>query len=706
MINRAALFCDETKDYRTPCEADAGQRITFYFRTAKNGADTVYLIEYEKDGRKYERPMTRSHSDSLFDYYSCHFQVGYRPVQYCFRIRQDKDCCYYSRVGVKEQEEGPYFVVTPGFHVPEWAKGAVMYQIYVDRFCNGDPANDVETNEYIYIGKPVQRVKDWNSLPDAMDVGRFYGGDLQGVRDKLSYLKHLKVEVIYLNPIFVSPSNHKYDCQDYDHVDPHYGVICHDEDGLVDPADTDNDNAKKYAIRTAHPDNLTASDQLFCTLIKEAHALGIRVIVDGVFNHCGSFNKWLDAELIYQHEGEYPKGAYVSAESRYRNFFKFNNQKGWPFNESYDGWWSHATLPKLNYEESPELYQYIMDIGRKWVSPPFNADGWRLDVAADLGRTPEFNHKFWKDFRAAVKDANHEAVLIAEHYGDPSSWLGGDEWDTVMNYDAFMEPVSWFLTGMEKHSDEARPELFGDGRAFFKAMHYHMSRMQTPSLYTAMNELSNHDHSRFLTRTNRRVGRLASAGAQAASEGISYGRFRQGVVMQMTWPGCPTIYYGDEAGVCGWTDPDNRRTYPWGNENLELIEFHRYMTGIRKRYPAFRNGSLKELLAERDVIAYGRFLRGTTEDENCEGVVAVNVSSEWKTVRIPVWQIGVDDSFHMCRKMLTYEEGYNAGTLYLPVKDGFAELQLPPVSSAVLVAELEPEREAENGDNCVESQKK
>lgn len=107
--------------------------------------------------------------------------------------------------------------------------------------------------------------------------------------------------------------------------------------------------------------------------------------------------KWLDAELIYQHEGGYPPGAYVSDKSPYRNFFKFNNHGNWPFNDSYDGWWGHSTLPKLNYEESPELYRYIMDIGKKWVSPPFNADGWRLDVAADLGRTSEFNHQFWKD---------------------------------------------------------------------------------------------------------------------------------------------------------------------------------------------------------------------------------------------------------------------------------------------------------------------
>lgn len=688
MINRAALFCDETKDYRTPCEADAGQKITCFFRTEKNGADEVHLLEYRENGTEscfLEHTMQKSRKDSQFDYYVCQLLVGEESLFYCFRIRQAGEECFYNRMGVCEQAEEPFFRITPGFHVPEWAKGAVMYQIYVDRFCNGNQANDVVNNEYIYLGAPVRHAKSWDELPDVMDVGRFYGGDLQGVREKLSYLKSLKVEVIYLNPIFVSPSNHKYDCQDYDHIDPHYGVICQDADGLAGESDCDNRNAQKYAVRSAHPDNLTASDALFCSMIQEAHAMGIRVIVDGVFNHCGSFHKWLDAEQIYQKKGGYPEGAYLSEKSRYRHFFRFQNDAGWPCNKSYAGWWNHATLPKLNYEESPELCDYILEIGKKWVSPPFCADGWRLDVAADLGHTEAFNHQFWKRFRKAVKEANPEAVLIAEHYGDPSAWLSGNEWDTVMNYDAFMEPVSWFLTGMEKHSDEARPELFGDGRTFFDSMNYYMSRMQTSSLYAAMNELSNHDHSRFLTRTNRTEGRLASLGSAAASEGICYGLFRQGVVIQMTWPGCPTIYYGDEAGVCGWTDPDNRRTYPWGKEDLELIEFHRYMTDIRSRYPVFRSGSVKELLAEPGVIAYGRFQQ--EKDRVRAGVVAVNVQEEWKTIRLPVWELGLERKETLFRKMLTEENGYNVGTIAFITEDGFAELNLPPVSSMVLVTE-------------------
>ena len=293
----------------------------------------------------------------------------------------------------------------------------------------------------------------------------------------------------------------------------------------------------------------------------------MKIILDGVFNHCGSFNKWLDKERIYEQSEDYEKGAYVSADSPYRSFFRFNNEHEWPYNEFYEGWWGHNTLPKLNYEQSPELKEYILNIGRKWVREPYNVDGWRLDVAADLGFTEEYNHKFWKEFRAAVKAERPDALILAEHYGDTSRWLGGDEWDTVMNYDAFMEPITWFLTGMEKQSDSRRDDLYGNAEAFKNSMIYNMAHMPGPSLQTAMNELSNHDHSRFLTRTNRRVGRMNTLGSDAASQGIDKGVMREAVVMQMTWVGAPTVYYGDEAGVCGFTDPDNRRTYPWGKED-------------------------------------------------------------------------------------------------------------------------------------------
>lgn len=698
MINREALFCSATEDYRNPPEPDEDQDVLLRFRTGKDNAQHVYYVE---DGAEVE--IDKADSDELFDYYEYEITVGSDCVLYHFKVVNGQDSCIYNRLGVTDDDRSCFdFAIIPGFHTPDWAKGAVMYQIFVDRFCNGDESNDVRTCEYVYIGRPVNRVEDWGKNPTTMDVGCFYGGDLKGVWKKLDYIQGLGVEVIYLNPIFVSPSNHKYDIQDYEHIDPHFGVIVEDKDGLVAADAVDNGNAEKYVVRTASPRNLEASDRFFAEFVEEIHRRGMKVILDGVFNHCGSFNKWLDGEEIYARQGGYEPGAFLSKDSPYRSFFQFYDEKdsAWPRNKTYDGWWGHDTLPKLNYESSPMLVEYILDIARRWVSPPFNVDGWRLDVAADLGHTAEYNHEFWRKFRAAVKGANPDALILAEHYGDPGPWLEGDQWDSVMNYDAFMEPLTWFLTGMEKHSDSFSGELLGNGENFFNAMRYHMSRMQPSSILTAMNELSNHDHSRFLTRTNGVVGRIGTVGADAANRGVKVCVLREAVMVQMTWPGAPTVYYGDEAGVCGWTDPDSRRTYPWGHEDLELIEFHRYMIRIHKALPVLRSGAVKELLAGRNVIAYGRMLG------KYQAVVAVNNNAQERELELPVWQLGITGEAPLARLMLSTEEGYNVGALRYPVRDGMLKLKMPPYSAALfatyadeffpVVASVEPaEREEE-----------
>ncbi len=676
-IVRQALFSDENEEFRIPAEPDAGDTVTVRFRTARDNVDCVY---YQEEGQE-EIPLVKAESDELFDYYEYKITVAQHLVKYHFRVAKGDESCFYNRLGVcAENQECFNFRITPGFHTPDWAKGVVMYQIFVDRFCNGDSDNDVEACEYIYIGRPVYRVKNWNQNPSTMDVGCFYGGDLQGVWDKLDYFQELGIEVLYLNPIFVSPSNHKYDTQDYDHIDPHYGKIVKDGGERVRKDALNNDEASMYRLRSADRENLEASDEFFARLVEEIHRRGMKVIIDGVFNHCGSFNKWMDRERIYENSGSYEPGAYVSKESPYHTFFRFSDDNNWPYNEKYDGWWGHDTLPKLNYEESPKLYQYILDIAKKWISPPYNVDGWRLDVAADLGHTGEFNHRFWRDFRKTVKGVNPDAIILAEHYGDPSSWLMGDQWDTVMNYDAFMEPVTWFLTGMEKHSDEYNENLYGSGESFFHSMFYHMSRMQTQSVQTAMNELSNHDHSRFMTRTNRTVGRIGTAGPEAAERDINPGIFREGVLIQMTWPGAPTVYYGDETGLCGWTDPDNRRTYPWGHEDRGLIEFHKHMIALHKYYPALRRGALKQLAAEYQVISYGRFLG----DNRC--VAAVNNDDKDREIRIPVWEIGIGDNDHIVRVMLTNEIGFSIGPVIYKAENGILTVNMGPYSGILLVS--------------------
>ena len=675
-MNKTALFCDGTEGYVYPPEPKESELVTFRFRTAKDDVDRVGLVT-SADTYVMEKECTQGE----FDYYTFETRLGEEPFRYCFEVQSGTEKYYYGRCGISREILEYYnFVVVPGFSTPDWAKGAVMYQIFTDRFYNGDKSNDVETNEYYYIGDYSQRVTNWDKYPANMGVREFYGGDLQGVMDKLDYLQDLGVEVVYFNPLFVSPSNHKYDIQDYDYIDPHYGKIVDDGGEVLPNGVTDNSQATKYKKRTTGLKNLEASNELFIKLVEELHRRGMKVILDGVFNHCGSFNKWMDRERIYEGEEDYEPGAYVSADSPYRSYFRFFKEgpENWSYNANYDGWWGHDTLPKLNYEDSVKLENYILYIGRKWVSPPYNVDGWRLDVAADLGRSNEYNHEFWQKFRRAVKDANPNALILAEHYGDPSDWLKGDEWDTVMNYDAFMEPVTWFLTGMEKHSDEAREELLGNIDNFIGSMAHHMSNMLTPSLQVAMNELSNHDHSRFLTRTNHMVGRVEHLGPEAANEYVNKAVMREAVVMQMTWVGAPTVYYGDEAGVCGFTDPDNRRTYPWGHEDQELIAFHKEAIRIHKEHPALKTGSLKILGGEENILSYARF-KGHDRI-----IVVINNRSERAEVKVPVWEAEIPIKCRMKRLLYSYKDGYTTEYEEYLVEDGEVVANMGPHSALVL----------------------
>ena len=627
VFSKRALYSDTTENYVTPPEPAPYSRVKIAFRTKRSNVDRVFLV---CKGQK--NLMFKASSDAQFDYYEVKLQLDNEKISWYFEIQAGAITCYYDFRGVVKRPDEHYnFVLIPGFDTPDWAKGAVMYQIYVDRFCNGDPTNDVLTNEYHYIGAKSQHVEDWYRYPSSMDVRDFYGGDLQGVLDKMDYLEQLGVEVIYFNPLFVSPSNHKYDSQDWE---------------------TDNTHADRYILRTTDSENLEASDRLLSRVIEEAHKRGIRVILDGVFNHCGSFNKWLDRERIYENKPGYEKGAYISEDSPYHDYFSFHDNNRFPYNPTYDGWWGHDTLPKLNYEGSRQLEDYILQVARKWVSAPFHADGWRLDVAADLGHSPEYNHRFWAKFRDTVKEANPHALIVAEHYGDPSSWLQGDQWDTVMNY----------------------------ADSFVGAMAYHGANMAMPSWLTAMNELSNHDHSRFLTRTNRRVGRTNSLGAEAANHDVKKAVLLEAVVMQMTWPGAPTVYYGDEAGVCGFTDPDNRRTYPWGHEDKELLSFYKKMIAIHKKYRILRTGSLKFLWNDYQGLCYGRFSHIE------QMIVVLNNRDEGREVTIKVWPAGITrmEEVSMTRLIRSSQDGYNDRPKEIRARAGMVNLYLPPRSVTLL----------------------
>ena len=674
MINRKALFSDETSLFKTPYEPVAGDRVTLKFRTLKNDVSKVYAVINGVQRLMKKLPAGREISN--FDFYSVTFKCPAKTVKYYFMAYDDDDAVAFNRLGCVENAQEEYdFSFVPGFKVPDWAKGAVFYQIFTDRFFNGEKSNDVEDNEYYYTGGHSRKITDWNKPPEELDVNCFYGGDLQGVRQKLDYLQGLGVEAVYFNPLFVSPSNHKYDTQDYDHIDPHIAVIEDDLEHSMQFWEHNNGYAPKYIKRVISPKNLEKSNEYFAELVKELHRRGMRVVIDGVFNHCGSFNKWMDREGVYLYkEGYEEKGAYQSADSPYRSYFRFKKKEA---HSEYEGWWGFQTLPKLDYEHSPELVEFILSTGAKWVSEPFGVDGWRLDVAADLGHSVKFNHKFWQMFRKRVRSANPEAFIFAEHYGDPQGWFNGKEWDSVMNYDAFMEPVTWFLTGMEKHSESFDGSKLWDGNAFFESMFKNMSKFPRPALDSALNQLSNHDHSRFLTRTNGTVGTLKTSGSQSAGYNVDLSVMALGVLIQMTWPGSPGIYYADEAGQVGWTDPDSRRTYPWGNENKLLISYHKDVIALRKDIHCLKTGSIKNLDAGNGYIIYGRF-----DGEDCAAVI-INCTDGDLNLSVPVWELGVPTGAVMQRRILTYSAGYTTDGDNCEVRHGRLFLTLPAKSGSV-----------------------
>lgn len=658
------IYSDESENFVKKNET--GYTITL--QTVKDNVDRVYL---HFNNNTFSMEKTKHIQGSLFSLYTCTINTK-TPITYYFTLVKNGRHYFYNHRGTfGHLDEVCNFKLIPDFEPPLWAKGAVMYQIFVDRFYNGDYSNDVLNREYSYLGHFAKQARSWEEPVGAADFCTFYGGDLQGIIDKLDYLADLGVEVLYLTPIFVSPSNHKYDIQDYEHIDPHFGVIIKDKGKVLAGNDLDNKNAGKYIARTTEKENLRESNKLFAKLVEKSHKKGMKVILDGVFNHSGAFHKWLNKENIYKE-----KGAYRYKDSPYVDYFRWFGED-WPDNITYDGWWGHSNHPKLNYENSRALYDYILDIGKKWVSPPYNADGWRLDVAADLGHSREYNHKFWRDFRKVVKEANPNAIILGEHYGDCEAWLWGDQWDTIMNYDAFMEPLTWFLTGMQKHSEEYNESLLNNAAAFEGAMRYHMAKMSPQAVSAAMNQLSNHDHSRFLTRTNRTTGRLHTVGKELADTNLNKSIMYEAVVFQMTWPGAPTLYYGDEAGLCGWTDPDNRRPYPWGKEDHKLIAFHQTIINIRKNSPALKYGSWEFLYSEYGVVSYARWLG----DEKI--LVIINNNFNRKLLFIPMWKLDITGG-EMKSLILTAYENFSADKRAYNVIDGFMEISMSPFSAIVL----------------------
>ena len=474
----------------------------------------------------------------------------------------------------------------PEFATPDWAKGAVVYQIFPDRFANGDPTNDplpdaspgaTGAERYrsseIY-GNPVAR-RDWESdLPegfcraytapaepcDEEPLGRdFYGGDLAGIRDHLDELAELGVTILYLNPVFAAPSNHRYDTSDFTLVDPDLGTN-EDLEGLV----------------------------------ADAEALGIHVLLDGVFNHVSS------AAPIFDRDGRFEEvGACESAESPWATWFTFS--PGPPAKcfdgQTYTDWFGFDTLAVLT--ENPDTFGYFLgeeSIATRWLGTGIG--GWRLDVMNEI------SHDFLRGLRRSVKGTNPDAFILGEEWGDASAWLLGTEADSVMNY-RFRRGVIGLVNGETADADGAIPGLSPSD--FVRTMEGVREDYPRAAWDVLHNIVDTHDTTRILwTLTPGADNREEKEAADALAAGMA--KLRLVAALQMTWPGMAGVYYGTEVGLTGHDDPDDRRPYPWNAQDSELRDWYARLGSLRAEHEALRAGDLAFLHADdaAGTLAFGR----------------------------------------------------------------------------------------------------
>ena len=546
----------------------------------------------------------------------------------------------------------------PGFETPDWARGAVAYQILPDRFANAEPGNDPSPDAVpgasgaeryrrgdVYGIEILQ--KDWDDRPEAycrayVDVScsepqafnrDFFGGDLAGITAGLEDLADLGVTAIYLNPIFASPSNHRYDTLDYDFVDPGLGTL---ED--------------------------------FERLVREAQARGIHIILDGVFNHVSSASPWFDRYGRYDEVG-----ACESASSPQRDWFTFRppsllesdvcapSVEGGD-DTAYVGWGGYDTIPELEeIDEVEDLFVGDGGVVRDWLER--GASGWRLDAADRMG--PEFLALI----RDATKETSPDAIVIAEQWWDSTPWLLGDQADSTMNY-RFRRAVIALVNGETNDPDGALAALTPS--RFAAAMESVREDYPPPAFHALMNLVDSHDTSRILwTLTPGPDNDKAKSDPTALAEGKT--KLRLLSTIQLTFPGMATIYYGDEVGLSGHDDPDDRRPYPWGAEDLELRDHYRTLARMRADHEALREGDLEFLHAddEAGTLAYLR------RSPSAAAVVALNLGGDEAEINVPVDQ-RVPDGAQMDDVLGTVEP--------VSVADGVIELELAPQSAVVLVS--------------------
>ncbi|CAA9580437.1 MAG: GH13_21 / GH13_20 / GH13 / GH13_36 / GH13_ 16 / GH13_23 / GH13_31 / GH13_40 / GH13_2 / GH13 _17 / GH13_29 / GH13_30 / GH13_4 / GH13_1 / GH13 _35 / GH13_19 / GH13_37 [uncultured Truepera sp.] len=526
-------------------------RVTVTLQTSQ--PVTAAWVRSEPDNEEFLSPLTlRGHAGRRYVYEG---ELRVNPAAevtvYAFKVLPEGA----GQVWLSELGQTPYFPeraghfrINPSYEPVPWLWSQVFYQIFPERFCDGDPSNNVASGEYLYEGKPVV-AKAWGELPERGQGAReFYGGDLEGVRQKLPYLQALGVTALYLNPVFTSPSSHKYDTVDYLFVDPHFGG-----NGAL---------------------------ERLCSELRER---GFRLILDAVVNHTSERHPWFDRY------GEHAEvGAYGGGETR--GFYSFASEDP----DSYHGWVGVKTLPVLDFSHPVvrrRVYEDPDALLRVWLRPPYSIDGWRFDVVHMLGDGPgaKNNAAYVRGFRRALREENPEALVLGEHFFEATTWLQGDQEDSAMNYYGFTLPVRTFLAGV----DHRGHPLTIDAHDFDHLLTRARAQLPFGIQLSQFNLLGSHDVPRMLTILGGDVARLKLA-----------------ITLLLAYIGVPCVYYGDEIGLEGGGDPDCRRTFPWDEArwNRDILAHYRTLIAFRRERRVLQEGLFAPLYAEGDVYAFARVL--------------------------------------------------------------------------------------------------
>ncbi|HBR1873790.1 TPA: maltodextrin glucosidase [Klebsiella variicola] len=451
---------------------------------------------------------------------------------------------------------------------PQWVADQVFYQIFPDRFARS-AARDADQDAVYYhhaAGREIVR-KAWDEpLTGEAGGSTFYGGDLDGISEKLPYLRQLGVTALYLNPVFAAPSVHKYDTEDYRRVDPQFG-----------------------------------GDAALLRLRHNTQRAGMRMILDGVFNHTGDSHPWFDRHQ----QGSGGAGHYP--DSPWRDWFTFS-EEGQAHN-----WLGYASLPKLDYRSTSlvnEIYAGEDSIVRHWLKAPWSMDGWRLDVVHMLGEGggARNNLQHIAGITQAAKQTQPEAFVFGEHFGDARQWLQADAEDAAMNYRGFTFPIWGFLANTDISYD---PQKI-DAQTCMAWMDNYRAGLSHQQQLRMFNQLDSHDTARFKSLLGKDVARLPLA-----------------VVWLFSWPGVPCIYYGDEVGVDGNNDPFCRKPFPWDPalQDTQLLALYQRMAKLRKAQQALRYGGCQVIYAEDNVVVFvrvyklQRVLVAINRGEACEVVI-------------------------------------------------------------------------------------